>query len=54
MKNVKELIECLMKIEDKENTKVWLEGCDCYGKWNGKIEDISDNKKKEILICRHI
>lgn len=41
---IKELIELLESIEDK-NTPVVLEGCDCYGEWNGKGEVVPDEKK---------
>lgn len=37
MKTVKELIIELKKIDNKK-AQVSLEGCDCYGDWNGDIE----------------
>lgn len=42
MNTVKDLIEELQKIEDK-NLVVHLEGCDCYQTWNGKIKIDTEN-----------
>jgi hypothetical protein len=41
MKTVKELIEELNKIENKD-LEVKTEGCDCYGDWSGNIEIVED------------
>jgi len=37
IKTIKDLIAVLEKVEDKD-IGVVLEGCDCTGNWNGKIE----------------
>lgn len=41
--NLKQLLEELNKIENKE-LDVFLEGCDCTGEWNGKLEICSEDK----------
>lgn len=43
---VKELKEALKDVDEK--LKVILEGCDCFGSWNGKIEE----GETDITLCR--
>lgn len=46
--NIRELINKLNEIEDKEKL-VLLEGCDCFGEWNGLIELLNN---EEYLLKR--
>jgi hypothetical protein len=54
--NITQLIKELEKIEDKDNTAVVLEGCDCEGAWDGTLEiyqyDYYEPYKKYLLLKR--
>ena len=53
MKNtIQDLIEILQKQEDKKLI-VHLEGCDCYGDWNGKAT-MSNYESDYFLLGRDI
>ena len=47
---VRDLIEVLETVEDKDAIFVVLEGCDCFGDWNGNVDIGGD--PKEITLNR--
>lgn len=51
MKTVKELIEVLEKVEDK-NMLVMLMRCDCEGPWNGNIERLDTYQEGPVLLLK--
>jgi len=53
MKTVQQLIEHLLRIENK-SLPVKLEGCDCFGYWNGSssISEAADNYGDALYLHR--
>lgn len=49
MKTAQELIDLLNKLEDK-NQPIWFEGCDCYRKFSGTLEEKDDKNGKWVLL----
>lgn len=49
--NVRQLIEALSALENKE-AEVLLEGCDCYGTWNGQIVSFQSDGGGDVLLRR--
>ncbi len=49
---IAELLESLASLPS--DTEVVVEGCDCYGTWNGKLRtEVDQTGKLAVVICRY-